>query len=216
MWRRRNIRTMVTRNHDMFLSSIRDGISVWRHLLVSSSDTPAETRELALRVKTRGQTRIEFPPDVENQKRKPMDPDESYGLAGPDYPGLVIEISYSQKRKALRKRAWRFIQDSDCQIATVIGIDMDYRDTEEATFSVWRQHRPENAQGRFDFGVLEVVLDKVWRITRKWGDASKVAIALLVVDSLTRGGMRGAGFPHRIRRPRALERLVDPAVVVRC
>lgn len=53
------------------------------------------------------------------------------------YPGVVLEISYSQDGKDLDKLAWQYIQHSNGDIKAVIGIDINYGG-KESTVSLWR------------------------------------------------------------------------------
>jgi CO dehydrogenase/acetyl-CoA synthase delta subunit len=80
-------------------------------------------------------------------------PDASYAVMEQEYPGLVIEVSHSQNRKDLEKHAKKMIVMSDCEIAMVIGFDIDYPNSKAVTYSVWRRHRPQNADGGFDYAV---------------------------------------------------------------
>jgi hypothetical protein len=55
-----------------------------------------------------------------------------------DYPGIVIETSFSQKRKDLPKLAEDYILGSIGNITVVIGLDIEYWKAKRATFSMWR------------------------------------------------------------------------------
>ncbi|KAI9768153.1 MAG: hypothetical protein M1839_004180 [Geoglossum umbratile] len=72
--------------------------------------------------------------------------DESYGHRSPDaafrhndarYPSIVIETSFSQKRKDLPRLADHYIPGSYGNIKMVIGLDIEYRNSKRATVSVW-------------------------------------------------------------------------------
>lgn len=52
------------------------------------------------------------------------------------YPGVVLEVSYSQDGKDLERLAWEYIQGSNGDIKAVIGIDINY--TKDSTISLWR------------------------------------------------------------------------------
>ena len=73
-------------------------------------------------------------------------PDPGYGRHDPDtqfwyldepYPGVVIEISYTQKRKDLAIIAEDYILGSDGNIRVVICLDIEYYSS-KATLLVWR------------------------------------------------------------------------------
>ncbi|KAI1825890.1 hypothetical protein F4861DRAFT_156325 [Xylaria intraflava] len=53
------------------------------------------------------------------------------------YPGLVFEISYNQKLKNLDRLAWDYIQFSNGNIGTVIGIYVN--SSKASTVSLWRK-----------------------------------------------------------------------------
>lgn len=72
-------------------------------------------------------------------------PDESFRYPDCTYPGLVIEVSWSQRTKELPKRAREFITSSKGGVRTVISIDINdsyesrrRETTGQAKFSVWR------------------------------------------------------------------------------
>jgi hypothetical protein len=77
----------------------------------------------------------------EHRDPMPMEPDESYGYGDESLPRLVIEVSYSQQPKNLEKCAWEFLQGSECNIATVIGFDLEYKRSKQASVFVWRGRR---------------------------------------------------------------------------
>jgi hypothetical protein len=67
-------------------------------------------------------------------------PDGSFGHEDASYPGLLIEVSHSQKRKDLPFLADDYILGSNGLIQVVIGIDLEYRKKKgmEAKVIVWR------------------------------------------------------------------------------
>jgi hypothetical protein len=74
------------------------------------------------------------------------DPDASFKRLSARYPGVVIEVSYSQKRGDLRRLADDYILGSDGSIRLVIGIDIGYNN-KSATVSTWRPMLQVNATG---------------------------------------------------------------------
>jgi hypothetical protein len=63
-------------------------------------------------------------PDPEHGKH---DPDTSFRYRGTRYPRVVIEVSYSQKRKDLPHLADEDILRSNGNIRVVIGLDVEYK-----------------------------------------------------------------------------------------
>jgi hypothetical protein len=54
------------------------------------------------------------------------EPDAQFQQRDAEYPGVVLEISYSRDGKDLKKLAWDYIQYSNGDIKVVIGIDIKY------------------------------------------------------------------------------------------
>ncbi|KAL9116476.1 MAG: hypothetical protein Q9187_007000 [Circinaria calcarea] len=54
------------------------------------------------------------------------DPDKEFGYKGAKYPTVVVEISYSQRKKNLAKLADQYIVETSGQIQMVIGIKLNY------------------------------------------------------------------------------------------
>ncbi|TKA60111.1 hypothetical protein B0A49_13401 [Cryomyces minteri] len=65
-------------------------------------------------------------------------PDASFRHVDAEYPGVVIEVSYSQKRKDLPYLADDYLLGSDGSIRMMIGLDVEYLGSQKATLSVWR------------------------------------------------------------------------------
>jgi hypothetical protein len=63
------------------------------------------------------------------------------------YPGVIIEVSYSQKRKDLPSLADDYILGPDSDICAVVGVDVGYKD-KAATLSVWRPEIQVNDAAR--------------------------------------------------------------------
>jgi hypothetical protein len=81
-----------------------------------------------------------------NAKYPQRTPDTAFGPATAFYPAVVLEISYSQKRKDLRYIADDYIIGSGGSIGVVIGLDIEYRkktskptSSKMATVSMWRR-----------------------------------------------------------------------------
>ena len=95
--------------------------------------------------------------------------DPEYGKHEPDalfrhrqaqYPGVILEISYSQKRRDLGRVAEDYILGSSGNIRVVVGIDIDYKD-KSATLSMWRSRLYINGAGEDELVAHPTLLNQV-------------------------------------------------------
>ncbi|KAK3337647.1 hypothetical protein B0T19DRAFT_80238 [Cercophora scortea] len=98
--------------------------------------------DFAALVEPQGSFRMSFNLDPDGPTSQ-HEPDASFGLdsAGSEYPGVVLEVSYSQKPKQLAKLAYGYLLDTPGPlIQVVITLDLSYPTGDDATLSVWRRH----------------------------------------------------------------------------
>lgn len=88
-------------------------------------------------------------------------PDASFQHFEAQYPGVILELSYSQKKKDLSRLANEYILGSDADIRVVIGIDVEYTGSKKASVSVWRPHIEVNDMGEKELSVVQTVTDQV-------------------------------------------------------
>jgi len=69
----------------------------------------------------------------------PHDPDASFKYLGAQFPGVVIEVSHSQKKRDLPYLADDYILGSQSNIQRVVGLDIEYGGSKAklATISTW-------------------------------------------------------------------------------
>ena len=79
--------------------------------------------EFAGNIRDNGSSRLTFP----DSDYGPHDPDTAFRHLGAKYPGVIIEVSYSQKRKDLPRLADDYILGSDGNVHAVIGLDVECR-----------------------------------------------------------------------------------------
>jgi hypothetical protein len=91
-------------------------------------------------------------------------PDGSWRHKNAGDPGVIIEISYSQKRKDLPFLADDYILGSNGTIQVVIGIDVEYRKKKgmEAKVFVWRPRLVEEGDGTVGLEAYQV-FDGIFR-----------------------------------------------------
>jgi len=65
------------------------------------------------------------------------EPDKQYQHCAATYPGVIIEVEYSEKFEITERYARQYIRYSKGDIKAVIGVSLGYR-KKEASISVWR------------------------------------------------------------------------------
>jgi hypothetical protein len=83
-------------------------------------------------------------------------PDASFKHSKAMWPGVVIEVAYSQKPKDLDRIAWDYIGGSGGGIQVVIGLNLNYKD-KGASLSVWRPSITTEEDGRRYFDCVRTV-----------------------------------------------------------
>ncbi|MCJ1467824.1 hypothetical protein MMC07_006449 [Pseudocyphellaria aurata] len=111
------------------------------------------------KIKTIASTTLEFG----DPEFGPHDPDTSLAHFEADYPSVILEVSYPQKRKDLSRLADEYILGSDANIRVVIGIDVEYKGTKKASVSIWRPHVGLNDVGEKELSALQTVTDQFFR-----------------------------------------------------
>ena len=90
------------------------------------------------------------------------DPDTQFGHSQAQYPGVIIEVSYSQKRKRLERLAEEYILGSNGDVRVVIGLDIEYRGSKKGTVSMWRPQIVRNDAGEQELVCVQTVTDQVF------------------------------------------------------
>lgn len=92
------------------------------------------------------------------------DPDTQFLYNTAEYPGVVVEIAYSQNKKDsgkdLAKLADHYIVESSGNIKMVIGIAVDYRVTKKATISIWCPRYGTDQEGEY-LSTEQIVVSEV-------------------------------------------------------
>ncbi len=87
------------------------------------------------------------------------DPDASFRHSDAQYPGVIVEVAYSQKARALPRLADEYILGSDGNIRVMVGFNIGYSH-KMATVSVWRAGRLTHGGG-VELTAEKVVTDQV-------------------------------------------------------
>ena len=129
---------MPTAIHELFIARIEDAIHSQLKLIGEESSRAAS---FAKKIRPARSTEIRFPiEDCELSRRSKYEPDASFWHEDAEYPGVIFEVAYSQKKKQLVRLAENYLLDSDANVQAVIGLDIEYgkKGSRKATFSVWR------------------------------------------------------------------------------
>ncbi|KAH0538075.1 hypothetical protein GP486_008802, partial [Trichoglossum hirsutum] len=126
--------------HELLIRGVEDAIRCQLKTICSGSDAAAL---FAQEVDSAGSSIINFPVDGAPPTTKSKhEPDASFWHAQAKYPGVIIEVAYSQKRKKVSRLAEDYLLDSNANVQVVVGLDIEYggKRSQKATLSVWRTH----------------------------------------------------------------------------
>jgi len=87
--------------------------------------------------------------DALSSIKSKYEPDASFWHNNAQYPGVIIEVAYLQKRKRLGRLANDYLLDSDANVRVVVSLDIEYgkKGSRKATLLVWRTHLAYTADG---------------------------------------------------------------------
>ncbi len=139
--------------HEEFKSSIVDDIV---QQLRSVAEGTGRASEFARRIKHGGSATITFD-DLGYGRHEP---DALFRHREAQFPGVIIEISYTQKRRDLARVAQDYILGSGGNIRAVVGIDIDYKD-KSATLSIWQPELQENGTGEEELITHQILSNQV-------------------------------------------------------
>ncbi|KAF2844474.1 hypothetical protein T440DRAFT_473377 [Plenodomus tracheiphilus IPT5] len=127
---------MPTEIHERFIDAVEDDIRSQLKAIRSGSDRKAR---FAQKVRPARSTEIRFAANALSSKSK-YEPDASFRHDDAQYPGVIIEVAYSQKESRLGRLADNYIIDSDANVQAVVCLDIEYgkRESRKATLSIWR------------------------------------------------------------------------------
>ncbi len=94
------------------------------------------------------------------------EPDAVFEHIDAQFPGVIIEVSFTQKRKDLNRLADSYILGSEGNIRVVVGLDIEYGTSKRslskrATISLWRPKYKMGEKGEMDFMAEQTVTDLV-------------------------------------------------------
>lgn len=148
---------MPSRLHEQLAANIASDI---RQQLRSIASRAGPAAQFAQSINPTGSLTITF----DDPQYGKHEPDVSFTHIAAKYPGVVIEVSYSQKRKDLRRLADDYILGSDARIRVVVGIDVEYRG-KMATLSIWRPQIEINDVGEEELVAHQTLKDQVFSLS---------------------------------------------------
>ena len=91
-------------------------------------------------------------------------PDATFRHQDAHWPGVIIEVSYSQKTRAIPHLADEYILETDGSVRVVVGLDIDYK-TKKGTASMWRPHYIRNEQGQLELEAAQTLNNLVCQLS---------------------------------------------------
>ena len=146
---------MPTRIHEVFLAKF---VGDLERQLASIAGSESSSAIYARNIESHGSTTINFG----DSEYGVHHPDNQFQYLNSPYPSVVIEVSYSQRRKELRSLADDYILGSDGKIRAVVGVDIEYGMGKTATISVWRPRVKSNDLGAKELDAVQVVQVCLW------------------------------------------------------
>ena len=137
--------------HDQIIADVVDEIKF------QLESIQGESTGFAKEIRSPGSATINFH-DHEYGKH---DPDAQFRHPKGQYPGVVTDVSFSQKSKDLARLADDYILGSDGNIRAVVGLDVEYSGSKVATLSIWRPHWEKNEAGVQKLVALLTVTNQV-------------------------------------------------------
>jgi len=133
--KRKLVIRMPTEIHERFIDKVEDNI---RSQLKTIQNGSGKKAEFAQNVHPARSTHIRLGTSTSSKSK--YEPDASFRHKGAQYPGVIVEVAYSQKKPRLDRLAENYILDSDASIRAVICVHIEYgnKKSRKATLSVWR------------------------------------------------------------------------------
>lgn len=151
---------MPTGVHELLIAGVEDAI--WTQLkAIRSGEGPQA--QFAQKVRPARSTEIEFPVDSGPADEKSRyEPDTSFWHDDAKYPGVVVEVAYSQKKGRLDRLAENYLLDSDASVQVVVGLHVEYsqKGSRKAALSVWRTREFPVSNGH-ELRVIKEIGDEV-------------------------------------------------------
>lgn len=126
--------------HDLFCAEV---VSKILNRLTELQKSDEAFGDFARKTKHLSTSRIRLPNDINDTEQTYSErcPDASFIHEYAKYPGVIIEVCYSQKVRAAADLADDYILDTNTSVNAVIALNIEYRGSKKATISIWRPHK---------------------------------------------------------------------------
>ena len=158
---------MPTGVHELFIDGVEDAIRSQLKAIRSGSDKAAR---FAQKVRPARSTKIYFPVDGSPSSTKSKhEPDASFWHKDARYPGVIVEVAYSRKKKRLGRLAEDYLLDSNAGVQVVVGLDIEYgkKGSRKATLSMWRTRVVSTTDGN-ELRAVQEIADDVHLVLRHY------------------------------------------------
>jgi hypothetical protein len=124
-------------------------------------DTESLSKAFAQKVKHNGSGRLDLQSESnDGQAIIRRQPDAMFKHCDAHWPGVIIEVSHSQKTKAIPHLADDYILETNGSVRVVVGLDIDYK-TKKGTLSMWRPGYVKNEQGQLELEATQTLDNQV-------------------------------------------------------
>lgn len=136
---------MTSQLHEIFLARVVQEIQKRLDTFMDAGDQP---RDFAQKIRHNGSGRLDLQSgDGDDRDTIRRQPDAMFKHSAARWPGVIIEVSYSQKTKALPHLADDYILETDGSVCVVVGLDIDYK-TKKGTILMWRPKYETDEHGQ--------------------------------------------------------------------
>jgi len=170
---------MPTPLHELFLEYVKRSIEDQLRSFASSTTLEESVIHFAQCLRNGGSPDIFFPPRTDSgtyntsKKSSKNSPDGTFHHKDAQWPGVILEVSYSTKRKDLPKLADKYILDSNASVRAVVGLDIEYKrpnqtqaNSREVVFSVWQPEIVQNDGCDLELVAAQKIKDQPFRDTQ--------------------------------------------------
>lgn len=149
---------MPSHLHEVFLARVVEEIQSRLRVFI---DTEGQSKAFAQKVKHNGSSRLDLQSEY-NDGRAIIrrQPDAIFKHCDAHWPGVIIEVSCSQKTKAIPHLADDYILETNGSVRVVVGLDIDYK-TKKGTISMWRPGYVNNKQGQLELEATQTLHNQV-------------------------------------------------------